>query len=424
MLQPTLNEIILEQANKCVLCGLCLPACPTFNESRREAQSPRGRTSFAKALAENTLPASKQLLSSLAGCLLCRACEQACPSDVGFRKMMLATRALIKQSAQSKSDQLRPIVRFIIYLASKPKTYSLLVTIYTKSGLRWCLQKTRVLKLLRINHIDALLPTSQSAATPAKQLIPLQKPVQRIGFFAGCLGQSLDAQTSHSVHQIFNALNIELVSADRPLCCGGLSKSDINEFLAAFPADIKTIVSCVSGCTAELCETLAQHKDNDKNLLDVSVYLSQQNFQGLRFKPYDGLIAVHEPCSLRYPLAAEKFVYNLLKLIPGARMIPMPENDKCCGGAGDYMFRQPVMAKKLRDNKLRAMAILQPAVPHIIVTSNLGCATNLQAGLQDQNKRLQNKQTGHKHIEVVHPVTLLARQVRATQDNSKQGGGM
>ncbi len=418
MLQPTLNEIILEQANKCVLCGLCLPACPTFNESQREARSPRGRISFAKALAEKTLPASAALLEHLASCLMCRACEQVCPSGVGFRKMMLATRSLIKKSFKSKME--RPVTaRVILYLARKPKSYSLLVTIYKKSGLRWCLQKTRALKLLRLDHIDALLPAGPPPVDQQCNISKLPKPDLRLGFFAGCLGQSLDGQTSHSVRQIFNALNIELVMADRHLCCGGLSNSSINEFQAAFPADIKTVISCVSGCTAELWENLAQHKGGDINLLDVSEFLSRQNLQDLKFKPYEGLIAVHEPCSLRYPLAAEKFAYNLLEQLPGARIIPMPENNKCCGGAGDYMFRQPVMAKKLRDTKLRAMAMHQPAVPDIIVTSNLGCATNLQAGLRDQNKQCQNKKTGHKHIEVIHPVTLLARQLeplKTTQD--------
>ncbi len=401
MPQPTLNEIILEQANKCVLCGLCLTACPTFNESRREAQSPRGRISFAKALAENTLPASKQLLTSLAGCLLCRACERACPSDVGFREMMLATRSIIKKSSHSRTE-LSAIVRVILYLARNPKTYSLLVTIYTKSGLRWCLQKTRVLRLLQLDDIDALLPTGQPSFEQQGYISKLPKPSLRLGLFTGCLSKSLDNQTSHSIKQIFNALNIELVTANRPLCCGGLSDSTINEFQAAFPADIKTVVSCVSGCTAELYEDLAHHKGNDINLLDVSTFLSQQNFQGLKFKPYEGVIAVHEPCSLRYPLAAEKFVYDLLKLIPAAKIKPMPENEQCCGGAGDYMFRQPVMAKKLRDNKVRAMVKKLPALPDIIVTSNLGCATNLQAGLQGLNE----------HIEVVHPVTLLARQLK------------
>ena len=402
----TLNEIILEQANKCVLCGLCLPVCPTFNESRREAQSPRGRISFARALAEDSLPANKPLLSSLAGCLLCRACEQACPSNVGFRKMMLATRAIIKKSAKSKTEH-RLIIRLILYLARKPKYYFLLVSVYEKSGLRWCLQKTRVLELLRLDHIDALLPVYQPPVIQQGNISKLPEPSLRLGLFTGCLSQSLDSQTSHAVRQIFNALNMELVAAGRPLCCGGLSDSNINEFLAAFPADIKTIISTVSGCTAELVENLAQHNNRDINLLDVSAFLSQQNFQPINFQPYEGLVAVHEPCSLRYPLAAEKFAYNLLKLIPGIRIMSMPENNLCCGGAGDYMFRQPVMAKKLRDNKLRALAMSQPALPDIIVTSNLGCATNLRAGLRGQDKLFK-----HKHIEVIHPITLLARQLK------------
>ena len=99
MNQLVLRETILSEANKCVLCGLCLPECPTFAETRREVQSPRGRIALAKALAENKLPANNALLASLASCLRCRSCEQACPSKVKFRNMLLATDSLLNESA-------------------------------------------------------------------------------------------------------------------------------------------------------------------------------------------------------------------------------------------------------------------------------------------------------------------------------------
>jgi glycolate oxidase iron-sulfur subunit len=50
---PTLASAgrIVELADQCVQCGLCLPVCPTYRIDRNEAESPRGRIAIAAALA-------------------------------------------------------------------------------------------------------------------------------------------------------------------------------------------------------------------------------------------------------------------------------------------------------------------------------------------------------------------------------------
>lgn len=389
-----INATIIEEANKCVLCGLCLPECPTFNETRLEAQSPRGRIALAKALAENLLPANKSLQANLDSCLQCRACEKACPSKVNYKKLIRSTQVLIKQINKQKPK--KQLTELLVVLSKDPALYDSLTSIYKKSGARWLSQKSGLLKLLNLAHIDALLPEH-------KELQAITNPVnnnknvtsKKIGLFTGCVSQSLDRQTINSAQVIFNVLGVEPVLANQQLCCGGLKKS-ISGIETAFPENINTIVSFISGCTAELQENNTGYK----KISDISEFLNEQDFEKISFKPYSGTIAVHEPCSLRYPLGAQNAAYELLAKIPEANVIPLPENNRCCGGAGDYLFRQPVMAEKLRLNKMDMINTL-PALPDIIVTSNLGCALTLQAGLRKQNSK----------IEVIHPVTMLARQI-------------
>ena len=44
-----------DKISKCVHCGLCLEACPTYREERVEMDSPRGRIYLMKGLLQGRL---------------------------------------------------------------------------------------------------------------------------------------------------------------------------------------------------------------------------------------------------------------------------------------------------------------------------------------------------------------------------------
>src|SRR5438105_170510 len=81
----------------CVHCGLCLPACPTFNLLGTEADSPRGRLYLIRTLAEGRSELNATMVGHLDLCLSCRACETACPSAVPYGELLGQVRGKIEK---------------------------------------------------------------------------------------------------------------------------------------------------------------------------------------------------------------------------------------------------------------------------------------------------------------------------------------
>src|SRR3954467_2475401 len=84
---------LLALADQCLMCGLCLPHCPTYRISLDEAESPRGRIALARLIAGGELAAGPGALQHLDQCLACLSCEKVCPSEVRYGEIITRTRA-------------------------------------------------------------------------------------------------------------------------------------------------------------------------------------------------------------------------------------------------------------------------------------------------------------------------------------------
>src|ERR1039458_947818 len=73
--------------DRCIHCGLCLNACPTYRELGLEMDSPRGRV-YQMVQVSQGAPITPSYLEHIGLCLACRGCETACPSGVPYGRMI------------------------------------------------------------------------------------------------------------------------------------------------------------------------------------------------------------------------------------------------------------------------------------------------------------------------------------------------
>lgn len=395
------------EADRCVMCGMCLPQCPTYLQTRDENESPRGRISLMNAYARGQLPLTPRLQGHLDRCLLCRSCERICPSEVAYGTLMDLTRAQIATERPVPPRRLDPVA---LTTRSSRRRVAALARLSECLGLRQLARRSGLLRLLGLTRIDALLPALPAHVT-WRDVYPATAPARgEVQLFLGCVTESFDSATLLDAIRLLNALGYSVRVPAEQACCGAmhLHAGDRAAFATFAAANVRafageaTIVSCASGCGATLRE-YDRHTDDGAALAtrvrDISDFIAALEWpDSLPLRPLPRRVLVHDPCSLTNVLRRADRPRQLLARIPQIELLSLADAPRCCGSAGRYVLDQPEMSDRLREATVDAIAKQQP---DILVSANAGCAWQITAGLRARGLA----------IEVVHPVTLLARQM-------------
>ena len=390
---------------------MCLRVCPTYRISRLEADSPRGRISLIRALARNELGLSPIIASHLDGCLNCRQCELICPARVPYGELIddahatLRLRTLTPYYKQLLGTGIRAIV------GARPMAWRL---------------ATRAVqgKFVPRNALRRLgfAPTGDSGSNNIRPTGTVYEPFTPIradvALFLGCIARIADSRTLRDALFVLRMAGYRVHVPPQQRCCGALhwhqgyrqkarQLAQVN--VAAF-ADlpIKHIVSTTTACTAML-HAYAKAWPDDKRAvalgdktIDVTELLSRQYIG--RLPAMQARVVVHEPCTTRFASTSGRSLEMLRQLLDDLVLEVLPKDLSCCGAAGAHQLLRPTDARAIRQDTLSAVARLNP---DILVTSNVGCAMHLRSGLA---------RTGSQ-CDVLHPVSLIAQQLRTMQAN-------
>ena len=407
----------LKDTDRCVMCGLCLPHCPTYGLSRDEGDSPRGRIALMQGLASGALPVGERLLVHLDRCLECRACEAMCPSEVPFGRLMDAARARV-EPRRPRSPGSRRLRRLGFGLLRHPRRLRALAAalrLYQRTGLQWLARRSGLLRLLRLAPLEARLPRLRRPLATGSHA-PAGPPRGRVALFTGCVEAVAGSDTQRAALRLLTTLGFAVDIPRGQGCCGALAAHNGVPELAAELARANlaafadqgwmAVLSTASACAAELAAYGRQHGDRDarapgfaRQARDITAFLAEQDWPRDLLRPLPETVAVHDPCTLRHGLRQHRAVYRLLERIPQLRLVTLNDTGTCCGAAGAHRLTQPALADALRQPQIERLRSLGVGT---LVSSNIGCALHLAAGIREAGLE----------IEVLHPVALLARQLR------------
>lgn len=389
---------LLELADQCVKCGLCLPHCPTYAALADEGESPRGRIALIQGWASGRLGLTPRLEGHLDRCLTCRACEVVCPSLVAYGRLMDGAKAARVRALPPWRRGLR-LVRLRLLAGHRSAVpLAALSRLYGGLGLARLAQS---LGLSRLPGIGPWLRVAAVAPASAQAVEPSAPEAPDLELFVGCTGSLTQGRAFAATRALCEHLGLRVRVAPEAGCCGALFRhngfpEEAARSRAAWirhPGD-PPLVGLASACVAELREC------NGTSVLEICDYLDRRApLDRIAFAPLSGRVLVHEPCSHRYLLKDSVAVYRLLGRIPGLDAQALPGNDRCCGAAGTYLLGQPALSRALLAPKLAALRELGP---NYLVTTNPGCALHLAAGIREAGLR----------VRVCHPTELLWQSVK------------
>lgn len=414
---------------------MCLPTCPTYQETGHERNSPRGRIALSRAVADGTLEVSPEFGKEMQYCVGCLACETACPAGVDYAHLLETARAEVVRSGVNDSPK-STFYRWLVLrqLFTRPWLLRLigrLLAVYQKPAIRGTIRKLGLLYLAP-KHLRELEPKSPLMRPPFSfaRIKATETPPDgtrfRVGLLVGCVQDIAFAGINEATAKVLLASGCEVVTPRSQFCCGSLhahngdldtARELARRNLDSFDVEsLDAIISNAGGCGshlrhyARLLEDDPQYRERaklwDNKLRDIHEWLVEVGPAPISTDhPGFGRIAYDASCHLLHGQKVSHQPRELLAALNGTELVPLAESDWCCGSAGIYSITQPETADRLLQRKLDN---LEAAQPNVIATANPGCILQLLGGAAERPSL--------GGVRVAHPIELLAEALGTNGD--------
>lgn len=412
------NDDILSQ---CIHCGMCLSTCPTYDLTKYELSSPRGRIKLVKSFAKGEIELTNTFIEEMNFCLDCQACETACPAGVKYGSIVESARSIISKSNKEK---------FFYHLIKKfslnqiltrkwlLKLVARILYVYQKSGLRTFISKIKLLKIIspKLYEIEKLAPQISDFFSDEviKEInIPQNEIKKNTAIHLGCIMDVAFTDINIDTVEVLLKNNCKVISPKNQICCGSLhahyGEMDKAIELAKRNIDIYSkyeydyLVSNSAGCGAfmkeyeHLLSEDEKYKEKAKifssKVKDISEFLSIINLN-FNSKQINKTITYDDACHLCHTQKITKEPRDVIKSIPGIKYVELKEASWCCGSAGIYNVVNYDSSMNFLTRKIK---YIKDSKADIVLTANPGCLIQIKYGIEKN----------HLDTEVMHPISLI-----------------
>jgi len=359
-----------ELLDRCISCGFCLPACPTYTRTGVETSSPRGRISLMRALETGELDVDDPTIREEAAfCLGCRSCEPVCPAGVQYGALLEEWRSAVWQGRR-RPWQLPPLLWGV--------------------NRRW-----------RVRAMGLVARHARRARGEGPQLM------------LGCVERMLFPAVSRAAAKLVPGVRVTPAQG----CCGALHAHNGElergrELAEQLGRDLPgTILTTSGGCAAHLASVLGAER-----VRELSQWLDDPANrppapslrEGAAVEPGPGpdpqpgregpaaegpvdapatasgdgtatrpRIALQDSCHLRNGLGVFRQPRALIERV--GEYVELPSASQCCGAAGTYAILRPRDSTRILDDKLDE---IEAARVDVVVAVNPGCLRQLRQGIR------------------------------------------
>ena len=394
---------VMIEAERCHNCGACLSVCPVYKALGVETLASRGRIDTIRGLIQGDLSHSPRMAEILSTCLLCMACQAACPSGVSVQKIVMEGRhRLIEKKG------LPPVKRFAFRKLLKDR-----------KALRRALSMAAAVQRFspeegpgKLRHLPLILsglagkralPTL--ARTPLSERIPEVTPpwpnaqkAGRVAIFGGCYMEFVDTTIVEEGIRVLASQGFEVVYPKSQICCGApvLYSGDLegakglameNAGVFAGQEDIKAVVTLCATCNSALKEgyrTVAENLQGveRERVLALSCKIMDFSEFLLEHAPCEGFsrglpfsVTYHDPCHHVRGVEIREEPRKILEKVRNVRLIEMSEPARCCGGGGSFSLTHPDLSVEIGTWKIKD---IMGTGADAAVTSCPGCILQIQ----------------------------------------------
>ena len=411
----------VELAQKCVRCGFCMDACPTYRLTGIETLSPRGRIRLMTSVMTGEAEPASEIAAAIDTCLGCRACETACPSGVQYGRIVEHFRHRIEETG-ARSKLQHDAKKGIIATMRAPRAFAA------------SLMASRV-----FGHVAPHLGVSGSGSTPMPALVaqalsgnasvtlmpdtpdtiqvgslPEYSPAIgerrfRVCLLQGCVMRVLYHETNVATVRVLQHAGCDVYCPPELGCCGALdfhagdpasgaaSAQRVLKALRQYDFDAFVINSAGCGSTIREYGTLLEDDPTwaaeaaalSAKTLDVSEFIAKIGLPDVLLR-LAAVVTYHDACHLAHGQGIREAPRRLLESIQGLTLVPLKESDMCCGSAGTYNLTQPEMARKLLERKV---ANIVATNAQIVAMGNPGCMAWIARGLKEYGSGIRTMHT-------------------------------